>query len=253
MRKDLKQRLATAEPIVGSWTSLGHPAIAEMMCGAGYEWIGIDVEHSALSLSRVEELIRVIDLAGAAPLVRLTCNDPQQIKRVMDSGAHGVIVPAVTSRDDVLRGWRAMHYPPRGDRGVGLSRAQGYGASFAEYRVWLESSAVFVPQIEHVAALEHLDEIFGSPEVDAYLVGPYDLSASMGIAGQFDHPEFVHALERIRDAAARHGTPAGIHIVEPEPAQLAARVAEGYRLIAYSVDFRMIEAACRWGLRAVGR
>lgn len=253
MPVDLKQKIAAGELAVGSWVALAHPAIVEVMCNAGFDWMAVDLEHSTITLAEMEALIRVIDGRGRAPLVRLTANDPMQIKRVMDSGAHGVIVPNVRHRDDVLSAHRAMHYPPRGARGVGLSRAQGYGASFQRYREWLDRSSVLIGQIEHVDALGRLPEIFGSEELDAFMVGPYDLTASMGIAGQFDHPDFTAALAEIRRVAAAHGKPAGIHVVEPQPDELRLRVEEGYRLIAYSVDFRMIDEACRRGLRAVGR
>lgn len=248
-----KQRLAAGEVTLGGWVSLASEAVAEIMCAAGLEWVAVDLEHSTTALADAERLIRVIDGRGRAPLVRLTANDPQQIKRVMDAGAHGVIVPNVRGREDVLRTVRAMHYPPRGERGVGLARAQGYGASFGSYRAWLETSAVLVAQIEHVDALAELDAILGVPELDAVLIGPYDLSASMGAPGVFDAPGFVDAMATIRRAAAARGKPAGIHVVEPDPAALRARLDEGYRLVAYSVDFRMIDVACRAGVDVLRR
>jgi 2-keto-3-deoxy-L-rhamnonate aldolase RhmA len=253
--RSLKSRLASGPraPAVGAWMALAHPGIAELLCAAGYDWVAIDLEHTTISLGEAEALIRVIDGRGVTPLVRLTSNDAQQIKRVLDAGAHGVIVPNIKSREELLRAFRAMHYPPRGERGVGLGRAQGYGASFQDYRAWLDEHAVLIAQVEHVDALANLEELFGSPELDAFLVGPYDLSASMGLAGQFEHPSFVAALAKIRAAAAAADKPAGYHVVEPDPEALRARVAEGYRLLAYSVDFRLLDVACRQGLRALGR
>ncbi len=251
MSNSLKRRLAEGGRSIGSWASLGSPAIVEIMCAAGFEWVAVDLEHSTTTLERTEELIRVISLAGKTPLVRLGSNDPVEIKRVMDAGAHGVIVPNVKSGDEVRAASRAMHYPPRGERGVGLARAQGYGTSFDGYRAWIAESALLVPQIESREAVDRIDEILAIPDVDAFLVGPYDLSASLGVTGQFSHPDYVRALTRVREAGDRHGKPAGIHVVEPDPAQLRQRVAEGFRLIAYSVDFRMIDAASRLGLRAL--
>lgn len=251
----LKRRLREGGPVVGSWLSLGSPAIAEIMCEAGFEWLAIDLEHSTTTLAQAEALIRIIDAKGRCPLVRLSTSVPAlarvQIKRVMDAGAHGVIVPMVSDLPTLEAAWRAMHYPPRGDRGVGLSRAQAYGAGFDAYREWLDESSVLIAQIEHRDALGQLDAIFGFEGLDAYLVGPYDLSASFGRPGQLDHPEVRSALTRIRAEADARGVPAGIHEVEPDPARLAARVAEGYRFIAYSVDFRMVDVACRAGLRAL--
>ena len=246
--KSVKQRLHTRTLTVGSWLSLANVAIAEIQCNAGFEWIGIDLEHGSTTLAQAEQLIRVIDNKGCAPLVRLSALDATQAARVMDAGAHGLIVPKVCSAADAEAAVRAMYYPPRGQRGVGLSRAQRYGAGFDEYRAWLEESAVLVVQIEHVDALDNLNAIFGTEGVDAYLVGPYDLAASMGLTGQFDHPDFVAALDRIRTVAQAGGLAAGIHVVEPDPAQLRQRIDEGYTLVCYSVDFRMVDVACRAGL-----
>jgi len=248
-----KRRLASGETVLGGWASLASEAIVEIMCEAGFDWVAVDLEHSATALADAERLIRVIDGRGRVPLVRLTGNDPQQIKRVMDAGAHGVIVPNVRGREDVLQAVRAMQYPPRGERGVGLSRAQGYGASFEAYREWLERSAVLVAQIEHVDAIGQLGDILDVAELDAVLIGPYDLSASMGWPGAFHEPRFVEAVAEIRRAAAARGKPAGIHVVEPDPAALRARVDEGYRFVAYGVDFRMIDVACRAGVDALRR
>src|SRR3990167_863010 len=118
---------------IGSWITLAHPAIAEIMAKAGFEWLVIDLEHSVITIREAEELIRVIALCGVKPYVRLTANDPNQIKRVMDAGAQGIIVPMVKSADDVKKAADAMFYPPKGTRGVGLARAQNYGAGFDKY------------------------------------------------------------------------------------------------------------------------
>src|SRR4030042_6062223 len=118
---------------IGSWITLGHPAIAEIMARAGFDWLTVDMEHSVLTIRETEELIRIIDLCGVTPLVRLSANDPVQIKRVMDAGAHGVIVPMVNSAAEAKQAVAAGGYPPKGQRGVGLARGQGYGTSFDRY------------------------------------------------------------------------------------------------------------------------
>ncbi len=230
---------------LGTWLTIDSEAIAEIVCKAGVDWVCVDLEHSSLSLAGAERLIRVADLCGVQALVRLSANDPVQIARVMDCGAHGIIVPMVKTGDDVTAALRAMHYPPLGRRGVGLSRAQGYGPGFDEYRQWLAESSVLIVQIEHQDALEHLDDIFEAGGMNAYMIGPYDLTASMGIAGQFAHPRYLEALKAIKEAGERAGIEAGIHVVEPDPEQLRARIDEGYTRVAYSVDFRIVDAAIR--------
>src|SRR3990167_8565198 len=117
MKNTLKQRLHAKESTIGSWITLGHTAIAEIMAHAGFDWLVVDLEHSTISIERAGELIRVIDLCGIAPLVRLTSNHPDQIKRVMDAGAHGIIVPMVNSADDAVRAVASTRYAPQGIRG----------------------------------------------------------------------------------------------------------------------------------------
>lgn len=249
----LKSRLRSGDLTVGAWLTLGSEAIAEICCDAGFDWIAVDLEHSTTSLAATERIVRVVDRAGKTPLVRLADHDATAVQHVMDAGAHGVIVPRVTGRDTLDTISRAMHYPPRGARGVGLARAQGYGARFDEYRAWLERDAVLVAIVEHVDAIETIDAIAGFSDLDACFVGPYDLSASMGFAGQTAHPDVVAACRTVVEACARHGRAPGVHVVEPDPATLEQRVAEGHRFIAYGTDFRMIDAASRAGLRGLRR
>ena len=234
---------------LGSWISLGHPAIAEIMAAAGFDWLVVDLEHSAIGIERAEELIRIIDLAGVTPLVRLSSNNPEQIKRVMDSGAHGIVVPMVKTGEDANNAVRAVHYPPLGDRSVGLARAQKYGAGFQEYFDWERENASVIVQIEHIQAVENIEEIFSVNGISGYIIGPYDLSASMGIAGQFDNKALTSALETVRAIAEEKNIPNGIHIVEPDRVELLQRIRQGYEFIAYSLDMRMLDVACREGLR----
>ena len=218
------------------------------MARAGFDWLAVDLEHSVITIREAEELIRVISLHGVPPLVRLTSNNADLIKRVMDAGAHGVIVPMVNSRADAERAVASVYYPPRGSRGVGLARAQGYGTAFADYRAWLDKEAVVIVQVEHIAAVEDLESILDTPGVDGYIIGPYDLSASMGIPGQFDDPRLKQVIELIRTTGIARAKPGGLHVVEPDAAQVREHVARGFRFLAYSLDTRMLDTTCRSGL-----
>lgn len=249
-----KEKLKAGEVLIGSWITLAHPAIAEIMCQAGFDWVTIDIEHSVISLREVEELIRIAHLSNVAPLVRLTSNDPHQIKRVMDAGAHGIIVPMVNTEEQAIQAVESVYYPPRGKRGVGLARAQGYGASFKEYKNWVnEQHPIIIVQIEHIDAVNNIEKILSVPGVDGYIIGPYDLSASMGISGEFDRPELVSAIEKIKVTAKKMNKPGGVHIVEPDPIALKTRIQEGFTFIAYSVDIRMLDVSARAGLMAIRR
>lgn len=244
----LKEKLRQNQLTLGSWISLGHPSIAEILAMAGYDWLVVDMEHTTISIEQAGELIRVIDLCGVAPLVRLTSNHPDQIKRVMDAGAHGIVVPMVNSVVDAERAVAATRYAPRGTRGVGLARAQKFGPGFQDYLQWQKDGPVVIVQIEHQDALAHLEAIFSVPGVDGFIIGPYDLSCSMGMPGEFDRPEFKAAMQQILATGLRMNFPAGLHIVEPDPARLAQVIQDGYRFIAYSVDVRMLDVAARVGV-----
>jgi 2-dehydro-3-deoxyglucarate aldolase len=249
----LKHKLNIGCLTIGSWITLAHPAVAEIMAKAGFDWIAVDLEHSVITIREAEELIRVISLCGVAPLVRLTSVDHDQIKRVMDAGAHGIIVPMVKSRDEARQAIEAMYYPMRGRRSVGLARAQGYGVKFDEYRQWLDDHGVVIVQIEHIEAVHNMESILSLDGIDGYIIGPYDLSASMGLPGQLDHPAVVAAIEKVRNVGSAMNKPGGVHIVEPDLEKLRCYIKEGFTFIAYSVDFRMIDTVCRTGLLAIGR
>jgi len=246
----LKAKLARNELTLGSWITLFHPGVAEIMADSGFDWLCIDMEHSPMSVDHAEQLIRVCALKSVPPLVRLTSNDMNLIKRVMDSGAHGLIVPMVNSAAEAARAAASMHYPPRGKRGVGLARAQGYGTSFDAYRKWLDEEAVLIVQIEHIDAVNDIDAILTTPGVDGYIIGPYDLSASLGIPGQFDDPALIDAIARTHAAGKRLKKPGGLHVVEPDMARLRDCIDQGLAFMAYSLDSRMLSVSSRAGVAA---
>ncbi len=249
--KVLKERINDGDLVIGSWITTPSPAIAEILVAAGYDWVVVDLEHSAISIEQAGELIRTIDLGGSAPLVRITSNSPDQIKRVMDAGAHGIVVPMVNSAQDARDAVSATRYAPNGIRGVGLARAQGYGSKFSEYLEWQKESAVVIVQIEHKDAINNLEEILAVPGVDGFIIGPYDLSCSMGIPGEFETNEFKNAMARILKIGLAMDCPAGLHIVEPDLSLLDQAISEGYRFLAYSVDIRMLDVSARQGIDAV--
>ncbi len=249
--KGLINDLRNGRCTIGSWITLAHPAIAEIMAKAGFDWLTVDMEHSVLTIREAEELIRVIDLCGVMPLVRLSANDPVQIKRVMDAGAHGVIVPMVNSAPEAEQAVTAVRYPPKGRRGVGLARAQGYGTRFDQYLNWANRNALVIVQVEHIKAVDNLEAILSVEGVDGYIVGPYDLSGSLGVPGEFDHPLMKNAMKRIEAVGKDSGKAPGIHVIEPKPDELKSRIKQGYRFVAYSLDIRMLDCACRNGLNSI--
>lgn len=244
-RKSLKEALRHDILTIGSWVSLAHPAIAEIMADAGFDWLTIDMEHSVINIREAEELIRIIDLKGKTPLVRVTSNEPNQIKRVMDAGAHGVIVPMVNSREQAEAAVRAVKYPPSGTRGVGLARAQKYGAGFDDYVRWLEEESVVIAQIEHIDAINNLDSILTTEGIDGTIIGPYDLSASMGKPGKFEDADVMEAIARYEETSKRLSKPLGYHVVPSDYLQVKARIEKGYSFVAFSTDFLFLGNVCR--------
>jgi len=249
----LKAALKSNQLTIGSWITLAHPAIAEIMANAGFDWLTVDLEHSVITIREAKDLIRVSTLCGVPALVRLTDNDPNQIKRVMDAGASGIIVPMVSSAAEAKAAVAAMHYPPKGNRGVGLARAHGYGATFEEYRKWLFEESVCIAQIENISAVENIEEILSVEGVDGYILGPYDLSASMGLIGQLDHPDVLKATKDVLLAGLELNVPGGLHVVEPDIEKLEANIKLGFKFLAYSLDTRMIDTVCRTGLQRIKR
>lgn len=230
---------------IGTWLQFGHAGVAELMAQAGFDWIAIDLEHSVIGLETLQSLIQVIELTGCVPLVRLSANDAVLAKRVMDAGAHGVIVPAVNSPDEAEHAVRAVKYPPAGARGMGLGRAHAYGARFREYVEEVAAYAVVVVMIEHRQGVEQAEQILRVPGIDGVFIGPYDLSASYGALGQLDHPLVREAMARVVRAAQQARVSPGIHVVHPPVEQVKARIAEGFRFIAYGGDMLFLLPAIR--------
>ena len=247
----LKERLARSDLTIGSWITLGHPAIAEIMASAGFDWLVLDMEHSVIELSEAQAIIQVLDKQQCPAIVRLTSNHPDQIKRVMDAGATGVMIPMIKSAEDARAAVSSVYYPPQGRRGVGLARAQGYGAHFQEYRQWLIANAIIVVMIEHIEAVEQIDAILAVPGIDAYIIGPYDLSGSMGKPGELDHPQVQDAIQHILNAGKRLQKPGGIHVIEPDPVAIQQRIRSGFSFLGYSLDIRILDTICRTHLQTI--
>jgi 2-keto-3-deoxy-L-rhamnonate aldolase RhmA len=248
----LKARLRNREMTIGSWITIGHPVIAEIMASAGFDWLTVDMEHSAITLVQAQQLIQIIELAGCIPLVRVGANDPNLIKRVMDAGSHGVIVPNINSRKEAEQAVRSVKYPPKGSRGVGLARAQGFGTEFEAYKEWNDKESIVIVQIEHIDAVNDIDNILAVEGVDAFMVGPYDLSGSLGIPGQFENPEFLAAMKKVSDAMTRiHGVAPGFHVVPPDVDLLDTKIREGYTFLAYSLDILFLSENCRRDLKQI--
>lgn len=232
----LKEKLFKKELTIGSWLSFGYTPITEIMVQAGFEWLVIDMEHTSIDDFAAMQMIQIISLSKCVPLVRVGKNDELLIKRVMDSGAHGVLVPMINTKEDAEKAVDYVKYPPKGKRGVGLSRAQNYGLGFQEYKEWAEANSIVIVQIEHIKAVENLPEIMSVDGIDGFIVGPYDLSASMNIPGEFDRIEFLEIINSVEDFMKKSNKPGGYHVVHSDTNLLKEKIKQGYRFMAYGDD-----------------
>lgn len=233
----LKEKLQNKELSIGSWLTIPHQAVIEIMSTAGFEWLTIDMEHSPISIETIMNLIGHIQGNGMQALVRVSKNEEVAIKRVLDAGADGVIVPMIKNKEEAIEAVSFVKYPPLGKRGVGLNRAQKYGTAFDTYQDWVKNNAVVIAQIEHIDAVNNLEEIFSVPGIDGIIVGPYDLSASMGFPGEYDREDVKAALERIDIVAKKLNKPLGFHIVDSDHSKILEKIAKGYSFLAFSLDF----------------
>jgi 2-dehydro-3-deoxyglucarate aldolase len=231
----IRLALKDGKPSIGSWIQVPHSSVAEIMGQAGYDWVAVDMEHGSIGAHQLPDLFRALELGGALPLARIAQGAPKDCKQALDAGAGGVIVPMIESAEQLARVRDACRWPPAGKRGVGFSRANLFGKHFEAYAEEAQAP-LLVAMIEHVAAVDDLPAILAVEGLDAILVGPYDLSASMGMTGGFDRPEFVAAIERILAACKASGVPCGMHVVIPDAAMLQSRIDQGYRFLAYSID-----------------
>jgi 4-hydroxy-2-oxoheptanedioate aldolase len=237
----VKQQFRAGKPSVGTWLSLGSITAARFMARAGFSWLTVDIEHTLVNIETATHMFASIADAGCVPLARVPSNRHDHIKRVLDNGAMGIVVPMVNSRDEAEAAVSACLYPPRGTRSVGGSvHALNFGTNAADYFAHADEEVLIVLQCEHIAAVESADEIFSVPGIDAIFVGPNDLAASM--RGPDGKPPAAEAtakvMKRILEACRKNKVVAGVHCYSAADAQ--ARIAEGWQFIALSSELKFM-------------
>ena len=244
---NLKQSLRSGADLFGTWVTVEHPTIIEVACSSEFDWVTIDLEHSSISPEAASLPIQIGKRLNKKVLPRMADHSGTSIKKVMDAGADGVIVPMINTRSELDAVVNHVYYPPKGKRGVGLSYAQGFGmpGAFDAYKAKLDAETVIMCQIEHIEAIDHLDEIFSHSDLDGFILGPYDLSASMGYPGDLDHPAVGEVIEAVAKKASEHKISGGLHLVEPEIGKLEEYRTLGFNLFVYSVEFRILDAHYR--------
>lgn len=231
----IRERVLNRELVSGTWLNLGSAMTAEIAATAGFDWVVIDLEHGAGDHESCLHQLQAVAGTPASPIVRVAWNDAPRFKRVLDLGAAGVVVPYVQSVEEAKQAVAAMRYPPQGVRGAAsLNRAAGFGDSFTEYFNTANEKLLTVLQVETDQTIAAIDEIAAVDGADVLFVGPLDLSVSLGIPQQLDHPRFREALKKVSDAARNHGKAAGILLNRAE--QLPQTVEDGYTFIGLGSD-----------------
>ena len=220
-------------PLAGTLLSLSAPQVAEIISDSGFDWVLIDMEHSAISMESVQNVLQIMG-DKILKIVRVPGNDEIWIKRVLDTGCDGILVPMVNSAAEALKVIEYSKYPLAGKRSVGLSRAHSFGPGFSDYVENANNDLLIMIQIEHIEGVKNIDEILKVKGIDSIFIGPYDLSASMGLTGQLGHPDVKAAIKLIKDKCRQAGLPYGIFGMTAE--SLIPEVNDGGTFLLCGVD-----------------
>lgn len=249
----LKRLLRAGKPAVGTWLSLGSVTAARFLARSGLDYVCVDTEHSLVNIETTTHMLAAIADGGCVPLARVPSNRHDHVKRILDNGGYGVVVPMVCSRQESLDAVAACKYPPKGTRSVGGSvHVLNFGATPTDYYAKADDEIAVILQCEHIQAVRNFDAVFGVPGVDAVFVGPNDLAASMrGPDGAPPSKEaFNQALTDILAGCKRLGVPAGIHTFSPDEAK--QKIADGWQFIAVSSELKYMVDGAAAVVKALG-
>lgn len=247
----LKRDLAAGKVCLGATITMNSPTVAEIMSHVGLDWLWFETEHSSLTDDNVLSMLQATNGAGTSTMVRVPWNDKTMIKRALDLGPDGIIVPLVNSREEAEAAVKAMKYPPWGERGAGLARAQAYGLAMGEYMQSANEEVMTTLMIEHIKAVENIDEILKVKGVDSVMVGALDLSGSMNMLGNTADPKVEGAIQKVLAACKKAKVPAGIITVAPEQAN--ERIKQGFTHIIMGIDVLFLHGAIRGAMEKVVR
>ncbi len=240
MNPEFKKRLKDKEKLIGTLISLPSPEMAEVAADAGFDWLFLDMEHGLLDAEAVRRIVQAV--GGRCPcLVRLPANEDVWITKALDAGIAGLIFPHLNTPEEAAAAVSRSRYAPQGTRGVGLSRAQGYGARLDEDLASSNAGTSLIGQVEHIDAVRNIDWILEVPGIDAAFVGPYDLSASLGKPGRVSDPDVLQAVGLVKEACAKHGVPAGIFAGTTEAASKALK--DGFTFVCVASDVTLFSRA----------
>jgi len=242
MKQSLRKDLREGKSLTGTLLTLPSPEVAEILAKSGFDWLFIDMEHSAISLQTAQTIIQAASTQSYC-VIRCPSNDEAWINRCLDTGADGIIIPQVKTQKEAEYAAHFAKYAPLGGRSVGISRAHGYGMDFNEYMERANEDTALIIQCEHIEAIDNLPSILDVKGIDCVFVGPYDLSASMNKTGQLKDPEVVNAIERISKMASESNMPLGIFGTAPE--FVKAYKQKGFNLLTVNADILMLSRSAK--------
>lgn len=232
----LRNKLKNRELIFGAWVSFAHPSIAEIFASQKFDFLAIDMEHGTINLEQAQRIIAASQFFGVPCLPRPVSHSNDWIKPLLESGADGLIAPMVNEVSEVNNLVKDIKYPPLGNRSFGVNRAQNYGSNFDKYVTEWNEKSVFIPQIESKMAVENIDLILDHSEVDGIMIGPYDLSGSLGVPGQKFHPLVKDAEFKVLASCKKKGISCGTQISEFNSNSVTQALSMGYTFIIASSD-----------------
>jgi 2-dehydro-3-deoxyglucarate aldolase len=237
-----RQRVRARERMLGTIVTLPSPEVAEVLAGAGFDWLFIDMEHGLIDLEAAQRIVQAVGRSCAC-VVRVPSHDAAWVGKALDTGADGVIVPHVNSAGEVCAAVSAARYAPEGSRSIGVARAHGFGRRLAAELATANDRTAIVAQAEHIDAVRQIDEILGAGGIDAIFIGPFDLSASLGRPGQVGDHVVQEAIGHVREACARREVACGILVSDADGARRAFDA--GDSLVCLATDTLLLGGAAR--------
>lgn len=238
-----KEKLASGDPVYGLTLTIGNPQLAELVAHIGFDWLWIEAEHTSMSLETIQAQLQAVSGTQTHAIVRVDCNDQTIIKRVLDTGPDGIIIPSVNSKEDAEKAIQFTKYPPLGERGIGLARAQGYGLNLGNYIKTANDNVATIFMIEHIAAVQNIHDILHVEGLDAVIVGSLDLAGSMNLQNDLGNPAIEAEVQKVLQACKDAGIPCGTFAGDPNQAK--ARIQEGFRLVTLGADVLILASATK--------
>ena len=238
----IRKKLQKRKTVISSWSQISNPNLAEILCNKNFDCLTFDFEHGLFNISDLPNLLRVAEIKKKVTLVRLPNKNIEICRQVLDSGVDGIIIPNISNEFELKKIIDINLLPPKGKRGVGFSRSNKFGQEFNKY-IKPKADPIIIAMIEDVKAIKSLNKILKVKNLDGILIGPYDLSASMGIPGKFKNIKFKKAINQIKTSCKNHKISCGLHLIDPSYQKLKEYIRQGYNFIPYSTDTYIINQA----------